>query len=63
MKHTREEILDALQVIKDTCVDVGEDKNGCHKCPFARNGLCILLDEEPYKWELNFEGAVWRAFK
>ena len=24
MKHTKEEILKALQVIKDTCVEVGE---------------------------------------
>ena len=63
MKHTQEEILDALQVIKDTCVEVGEYKDGCYKCPFAENGLCKILDKEPYKWKLNFEGAVWRAFK
>ena len=63
MKHTQEEILDALQVIKDTCDEIEEQKEGCYKCPFSRNGLCIILDKEPSRWELNFEGAVWRAFK
>lgn len=48
MKHTQEEILNALQVIKDTCVEVGEYKDGCYKCPFAENGFCKLMDKEPF---------------
>ena len=32
MKHTREEILNALHVIKDTCSDETID---CDNCPFG----------------------------
>lgn len=63
MKHTQEEILESLQVIKETCEEIGSYKDGCYKCPFARNGLCILLDEEPYTWEINHGESVWKAFK
>lgn len=63
MKHTRQEILNVLQVIKDTCVEVGEDKDGCYKCPFAENGFCKLMDKEPFKWQLNYGNSFWRAFK
>ena len=63
MKHTKEEILDALKVIKDTCNEVGEKLEGCDNCPFYANKECVIMCRGPDKWELNFEGAIWRAFK
>ena len=63
MKHTQEEIINALQVIKDTCNEVGEYKNGCYKCPFAENGLCKLIEKEPYAWKIISGVSIWRAFK
>lgn len=63
MKHTQEEILNALQVIKDTCAEVGEHKDGCYSCPFYVNRECIIANTEPEDWELNSKVPIWRAFK
>lgn len=61
MKHKREEILKALQVIKDTCSDETID---CDNCPFGNDGsLCKLKHRIPAYWELKKEDDVWRAFK
>ena len=66
MKHTQEEILKALHVIKDTChesykVEVG--RSSCYKCPFSDlAGYCILAEESPLSWDIKDE-EPWRAFQ
>lgn len=59
MKHTREEIIQALTVIKDEC---NEAKNCCY-CPFGREcGMCNIRNDSPYEWKFNEEEPVYRAF-
>lgn len=62
MKHTKEEIITALQIIKDTCRDETID---CDNCPFGNDGnLCrINHDGIPANWKINKEDNVWRAFE
>lgn len=51
MKHTHEEILNALHVIKDTCLNVTDDVKGCGLCPFNDgNGHCIVTEQAPCAW-------------
>ena len=59
MKHTEAEILDALEVIKETC----EDAVGCNECPFwwgDDEGCAFRMS--PAEWELNNSVPTWRAF-
>lgn len=63
MKHTQEEIIDALQVIKDTCVEVGEKLEGCDSCPFYVDRTCVIVNKTPDEWKFNTGGPVWRAFE
>lgn len=64
MKHTKEEILNALQIIKDECTDVA-----CKECPFGvlnKNsyGCIFKTDEMPEEWRIKREKeSVWRAFE
>ena len=60
MKHTKEEILNALNVIKDTCSEFK-----CDLCPFRDfDKSCIIQDEPPTDWDIkDEEDNVWRAFK
>lgn len=63
MKHTKEEIINALKVIKDECEGIG-----CDKCPFRRkNNLayeCVLMHTLPDEWDIaDEEPEAWRAFK
>lgn len=54
----REKLIEALQVIKDTC-----DKNNvCEQCPLAEsNGNCLVCDNQPCDWKINDDNKVWRA--
>lgn len=65
MKHTKEEIINALKVIKDEC-----EGTICGKCPFGShisyNGtLCKLRLDEPVEWEIAElpPPETWRALK
>lgn len=60
MKHTKEEILNALQIIKDECTSTE-----CQKCPFGYNGGgCAIQDYPPADWQIKKEKeSVWRAFE
>ena len=64
MKHTKEEILNALQIIKDECTDVS-----CNDCPFGvriKNsyGCMFNTDEAPEYWRIKSEKEpLWRAFE
>ena len=61
MKHTQDEIISALTVIKETCAEHGE----CQRCPFIKAGtigLCAVQGSGvPEKWELNYPDDEWRA--
>lgn len=59
MKHTKEEILKALNVIKDECKEAEE----CICCPFSdKNAGCMFHKEQPYEWDIKSGEEVWRAF-
>lgn len=63
MKHTQEEILNALETIRDECEEY--DMTECNKCPFfdERSKSCMFGDFEPHGWDLADEiPAIWRAF-
>ena len=58
MKHTREEILKALHVIKDTCSEFD-----CVLCPFRGiDTSCTIQDVSFEDWDIN-DNDTWRAFK
>ena len=62
MKHTREEIVNALKVIKEECTDHPR----CGTCPFwiqdRGNGCQIQTEVET--WEINSaQPELWRAFR
>lgn len=64
MKHTKEEILNALRIIQDECTDVS-----CDNCPFGvrtKNayGCMFKTDEMPDEWRIKSEKeSAWRAFE
>ena len=63
MSYTREEIINALRLIKDICED--RDVN-CTKCPFGIKGLGCFFEhnaDSPEYWDLTEETEAWRAFK
>lgn len=55
----KEKILNALQVIQDTCL-----KTSCDTCPFySPVADCIIHNSFPDEWRLaNKEKTIWRAF-
>lgn len=62
MKRTKEEILNALQIIKDECKNVTD--GNCRHCPFGTdNGDCLIQDFTPADWPIVKETEpLWRAF-
>lgn len=59
MKYSKEEILNALHLIKDICGENGE----CFTCPFSKEGQGCLIDNRmPCEWELIDE-EKWKVFK
>ena len=65
MKHTKEEIVAALQVIKEECGNYGE--NECYSCPLynTEQGCMVQLSRAPQYWDIVHvePEKVWRAFK
>lgn len=62
MKHTQEEIINALKVIKDECD--ARDDGYCMKCPFFKvNRGCLINKIYPKDWNIVTEEEVWRALK
>lgn len=58
MKHTPEEIINALQIIQDECEAYNAD---CLECPFYMVDKCkFAVDEEPIHW--HFNRIDWKAF-
>lgn len=61
--YTEEEIIKALQVIKNICTEQGVCNE---KCPFVKPGISQYADcniglEIPQDWDLNVPS--WKAFK
>lgn len=62
MKHTKEEILKALHVIKDTC----KENEHCFNCPFHKISTavsCQIVKIKPSHWEIKKSEEPWRAFE
>ena len=62
MKYSQEEIIHALEVIKETCNEHDE----CEGCPFFNRSLpftCEILNDKPAFWKINEDPFVWRAFR
>lgn len=58
MRHSEEEIINALAIIQDTC-----EEHECSKCPFGTNdGKCLIHDHCPAEWHFNApRKETWRA--
>lgn len=59
MTYTREDIIDALTVIKVTCEDFDHDEEGC---PFWIGERCCITST-PSDWVLNETNRNWKAFR
>ena len=60
MKHTQEEILKALRVIKDEC----NENNKCQdSCPFSTGAMrCLIIAMTPNKWKINDDPVThWKG--
>lgn len=63
MKHTKEEILNSLQIIKETCAEVTDQYKDCGLCPFSDgDGHCIVTEQAPCAWNIKSD-EPWRAFE
>ena len=61
MKHSQEEILKALHIIKDECRVCGASCD--EKCPFmGADGDCLITYESPCEWDINDDSVtVWKG--
>lgn len=66
MKHTKEEIINALKVIKEECRASEE----CKECPFCDDSIdyttICMFDRPiaPAEWGISdIKPETWRAFK
>lgn len=50
MKYSREQIIEVLTAIKETC-----EENDCSICPFSSRGNCLVSSggTSPEEWVLN----------
>lgn len=63
MQHTKEEIINALQVIQDTCREMHGERP-CEQCPLSdEDSKCILQNEPPEAWEIKTSPPVWKALE
>lgn len=61
MKYTQDEILKALNIIKEICSNADD----CTKCPFREKqntDLCYITAKIPINWEIRSLENKWRAF-
>ena len=62
MKYPQEEIIHALEVIKETC----REHEKCADCPFYNKSIlpsCEIQYDNPEDWQINKDQDVWRAFR
>ena len=64
MAHTKEEIINALKIIQDTC-KAQKMNFPCKHCPLSKNGGdCVLQEQAPEDWKINTSPPVlWKAFE
>lgn len=62
MKHSKEEIINALQVIQDTCKET-QAPYPCEHCPLSKQGECVLQSQSPDSWKIKASTPVWKAFE
>lgn len=60
MKHTKEEIINALKVIKDEC-----SESHCESCPFGNSDERCKIEVMPSRWTIGElpPPETWRALK
>lgn len=59
MKHTQEEIINALQILQDTC----SENEVCKTCPLRSTKYgCNLTKGAPTLWKIK-NNELWRAFE
>lgn len=65
MNYSKEDILQALRVIKQTCKN--QYRGGivdCLSCPLSDGNMnCIVQEQEPLDWDIKNEVGIWRDFK
>ena len=59
MKYTKEEILKALNVIQDICIE----SQYCEECPLFENVDCGITHKSPSDWRIQNDEPPWRAFE
>lgn len=59
MKYTEREILQALNIIKDTC----KEHECNYKCPFHDCHGCVINDDSPNSWDIVEYRDDFKAFK
>ena len=62
MKHSHEEIINALKILKTTCLE----QETCKNCPFCDNKTeedCLLQKFTPMDYYIHEEETVWRALQ
>ena len=61
MKHSPDEIITAIHVLKEVCLENGF---GCSVCPlFSEEKEICGVQTIPCNWEKPIEQVIWRAFK
>jgi hypothetical protein len=59
MEHTKEEILNALHIIRDECIK----NTNCERCPFRlESHRCYIQNIRPNVWKIK-RNDNWRAFE
>lgn len=61
MKHLPEDIIEALYIIKETCIESAN----CDECPFSAKGTekCVINEEEPGDWRIGELPSPWKALE
>ena len=61
MKHIPEDIIEALYIIKETCME----QENCEECPFSVKGTdsCIINTEAPGSWKIGELPSPWKALE
>lgn len=58
MTEKEKELLNALKIIKKTCME-----HDCNDCPCSLNGgICMVHNAFPNHWNLVEEQPAWKAF-
>ena len=61
MKHSQEEIINALKVIQDTCNEQ-HAPYPCEQCPLSKNGGCVIQEQSPDEWKIRTAPPKWTPF-